>query len=301
MKSILDLPIDKIIKDEDSYDRILRKRLGRLKKWKPEDQGEISEKFNAAVMMTKKAGSCANELLYEIETFKKTANESNEEALERVFLKNEEYISSNIQSPKSDTEYECSIKRPREIREQTKDILLKAMSNTESVDETLNNYIDREIAGKPDPEKVMIKMSASTIYSAFSSYQETKNIIAILVQFSEIMRGTLYSGIIDIEGGRLDRKIFHDHLKDLGTEALGLLIPGLGIYKKIVEMISEFHLEEDRPKSIDDAIFIKNHITKYEILLRMWENYASNYCKNLNEIMENYLSYWPEIQHRANK
>lgn len=258
MKEILELTVNTIIKDKETYNKYLKKRLSIFEHWRRKDiSNSLRESFDRCINLTNICHQISEEFEIKNKHFlEKYKYENNYELLENALKITN--VDSEINEPVETIDY---IKNIDKI---SKDIMLKALNNKENKDMTLYEFIENEIKIYDELDKSSIHFNVGIMHKTLDSYVLKMSIIGDLLQLLNIYKGLFYSGIVNYQGKKLEGKIFKEHLKKITIE-----IAGIGGFVTFYNFLNDILLLESG-EILENASFLDNYLDTYEKLLLSW-------------------------------
>ena len=184
----------------------------------------------------------------------------------------------------------------------TKKIVLEAITQKWKKDEeTLADFISKRVNIENDLDSATTKMATSVLYDSVLLYSTILSVSMSVSEMAEIYRGLFYVGIINIDGGKIDKEIIFNHAKEIGGEAFSAIvgnIPGVSLFlsgakiiKEVVSAVQEFRDVDVVPDVVDSVNFVEEYLSKYENALFEWKKVAEPTVIVLNNLAKSSNQY----------
>jgi hypothetical protein len=295
------LPVRKIKKSDDEYKSVLQKRIQRLNQWKPKAaESNLKNDFDKCVQLTKEGHELAEALKSLRNHFIHILPSDSHQALERVEALQEKSVQEDPQIKEllKYTDMQQAEARRQENTAKAKASLVDFIDGKGAKDESLLDFVEKRLANFDESRQGEIKLQVVLLFKGYQSYSSLVSVSASIIDMAELYRGLYYMGIVNIEGGRLDRKVLQDHIIAIVSEAVGL-VPIVGealsafkISKEFWDAYREFKGVDVSPEIVKKAQFVEQFILNYETVLIEWNMKASallSVSKNLEDTAKQYV------------
>ncbi len=292
------LRVFEILKSDEEYKSILKKRIQRLNSWKPKTTySKLRKSFDECIALTEDCNRQAEAIKTKINHLAATFPQDMKQLVDRV---------STFQRKSAEESDELKeLMKFGEAREFFSDFLYESTWAKEIIYEWLDKGGDKILLdfaeGKlpedtGDLQKASMKLQVSVLYSNVEVYSIAISACVDVINIARLIRGFFYSAIVNIQGGELDRKIFWDHMENIVEEAINLtphLNTTLGValsirklMKEINDVSGELWVMDAQPKIVKDAEFLELYTLKYQLALRIWKEMARLMITSLKGFIE---------------
>jgi len=299
------LRVFELLKSNEKYQALFENRIKRLEFLKSQTKkGNTVKKFKLCVRLSIKCQKIAESLEESRINLLKTFPRSKEEAIDRVIAWQKKAMQNDKELQKH---YKTDIgKIAKQQQEEefkiAKKIILEAITQKWKKDEeTLVDFINKRVSTDNDLTSATTKMTAGVLYDSVLLYSTLLSACMSVSEIAEIYRGLFYVGIINIEGGKLDKEIILNRAKAIGSESfsaiigfipvVGSVLSGAKIIKEIIFSIQEFRNVDVVPDVIEKVNFVEEYFSKYENALSEWKKVAEPTVIALNNLAKNANQY----------
>lgn len=299
------LRVFELLKSDAKYQAIFENRIKRLEFLKSQaKKGNTIKKFKLCVRLSIKCQKIAESLEESRINLIKTFPSSKEEAIDRVIAWQKTATQDNKELQKHyKTDIGKIVKQQQEEEYKiSKKIVLEAITQKWAKDEeTLADFINKRVNIDNDLISNSTKMATAVLYDSVLLYSTLLSACMSVSEIAEIYRGLFYVGIINIDGGKIDKEIILNRAKAIGGETfsaivgnipgVSLVLSGAKVLKELVVSIQEFRNVDVIPDVIEKVNFIEEFFTKYENALFEWKKVAEPTIVALNNLAKNANQY----------
>jgi hypothetical protein len=299
------LRVFELLKSDSKYQAIFENRIKRLELWKSKiKKGNTAKKFKLCSRLSAKCQKIAESLEQSRINLLKTFPTSTEKAIDGVIAWHMKIMRDDKELQKN---YKTDIgKLAKQQQEEeyklAKKIVLEAITQKWAKDEeTLADFIDKRVSTDNDLTSASTKMTAGILYDSVLIYSNLLSVCMSVSEMAEIYRGLFYVGIINIDGGKIDKEIIFSHAKEIGGEAFSAIvgnIPGVSLFlsgakivKEVVSAIQEFRDVDVVPDVVESVNFVEEYLAKYENALFEWKKIAEPTVVVLNNLAKSSNQY----------
>lgn len=275
MKDLSKLKVGKVFKSEDEYSKMYSIRIEKLQQHLNgcKDE-ELKEGFTRCISLTEKCHQLATETFFKMEKVVRDLPNNSSDMLERVITKlSKQKTGSTDKTPilnlRESPEIAAFI---QEAWDSATEFLRECVQSEDPKirDRLLTDMIDERFGHIDIWKKTPIIENIAILKVSLEGYESNLKVCKIVFDITRIYRGILYAGILKTYGATLEREELIDQLKDIGFEAIGTIIPGLGLAKSSYKFLRRYLEMEEKLEKIQNADFVAEYIENYIGVLSVW-------------------------------